>query len=327
MAEQHARAVQQKRRQFTDFTSYEILLALALDMGRDGRPAKTGYRNLADRCGCHYNTVQTHIKRLEDDGWLRVEKEGKYHHYTVLVPADCAPEPSPVETEVCDNRIVTMEQRLSQLENKLSQLLSHIVIANQSSNVTEVKEDKEDKKGAGEIVTSDDDYGRLKAAVSQATRKGITLLDDSDLKSIDALFRAGHTAEQVRRFYGNGRKRLGWWHEHYWKGQKGQFPKIGEILETIGEAVAFEEIPPVGKSNGTGNGNGNVAASDRVWDLVLSHARRGDAAFADAHILAAVRKTNWTEIQRAEPGSFRESQLKKIFLEAYHDQQSTAATP
>ena len=83
MAEQHARAVQQKRRQFTDFTSYEILLALALDMGRDGRPAKTGYRNLAERCGCHYNTVQTHIKRLEDDGWLRIEKEGKYHFYTV----------------------------------------------------------------------------------------------------------------------------------------------------------------------------------------------------------------------------------------------------
>ncbi|MCA9366902.1 hypothetical protein KC887_01390 [Candidatus Kaiserbacteria bacterium] len=86
---------------------------------------------------------------------------------------------------------------------------------------------------------SENNYELLKAAVSSATRKNIALLNDSDLRDIDALFRAGHTAEQVNSFFGDFRGRKCWWYLHHWKGQKGQAPKLTDILESIGEALVW----------------------------------------------------------------------------------------
>lgn len=157
MAEQHARAVQKMRRQFSDQLDYEILLIIALDTGRDGAAATTSYRGIAERANCHYNTVTGHIDRLKAAGWITVEKQGKYMAYRLQMDVEAGPN---IVTNDCDNvtKIVTsdydnyqeLSQRLSQLEQTLSQRLSQleaaIVTVAERGNVTKDSEDISEEK-------------------------------------------------------------------------------------------------------------------------------------------------------------------------------------
>ena len=157
MAEQHARAVQKMRRQFSHQLDYDILLIIALDTGRDGAAATTSYRGIAERANCHYNTVTGHIDRLKEAGWITVEKQGKYMAYRLQIDVEMG---SNIVTNDCDNvtKIVTsncdnyqeLSQRLSQLEQTLSQRLSQleamIVTAVKQGDVTEDSEEKSEDK-------------------------------------------------------------------------------------------------------------------------------------------------------------------------------------
>lgn len=142
MAARHVRAVQKRRREFTDRLDYELLCIIATDIGRDDSPARTSYRGMAERAGCHYNTVGPHIKSLEDDKWIIIEQRGKYHHYHLNVDCD---NPSEIVTTDYDNpeTLSQFDQRLSQIEETLSQLTHIIVTIAQRAGVTEVSEDSE----------------------------------------------------------------------------------------------------------------------------------------------------------------------------------------
>jgi DNA-binding transcriptional regulator YhcF (GntR family) len=75
-----------------------------------------------------------------------------------------------------------------------------------------------------------------------------------------------------------------------------------------------------GRSPSTSNGTADDSA---VWDLVLAHARRGDANFKDQALRAAVIAFGWPKLQRIPTGE--ENFYRKDFMRIYHEQ--STATP
>lgn len=156
MAAQHTRAVQRMRRQFSKQLDYEILAVIATDIGYDDSPATTSYRGIAERVDCHYNTVSTHVDRLEANGWITIQNKGKRNQCYYLQNIDCDDSENIITTTVTNSdeivtRVVMIEERLSQLEDGLSQCLSQlsqlIVTINQSKIVTEdIREVKREEK-------------------------------------------------------------------------------------------------------------------------------------------------------------------------------------
>lgn len=53
------------------------------------------------------------------------------------------------------------------------------------------------------------------------------------------------TPELIREKYGGG----GWWYQEYWKGKKGDIPKLADVVETWGQWL-FPAIVPSGGRNG-----------------------------------------------------------------------------
>ncbi len=188
MAEQHARAVQKMRRQFSDQLDYEILLILALDTGRDGAAATTSYRGIAERANCHYNTVTGHVDRLKEAGWITVEKQGKYMAYRLQIDVEAGPN---IVTNDCDNvtKIVTatcdnyqeLSQRLSQLEQTLSQRLSQlealIVTTTKKLTVTEDSEDISEEKSEDKTPHTPQGDSEREALVNARFNQAVEILE------------------------------------------------------------------------------------------------------------------------------------------------------
>lgn len=176
MAEQHVRALQKRRSEFED-ADFQLLLVIATDMGRKHDPARTSQRAIADRAGCHYNTVGGRIRKLETRGVVEVIKHGRqYFHSLPIIITDCHPSSQPQDNhnppevesdnqangdsdalntivtdyhnfkaEVCDN-LKTMTAAIEALTLQLSQLSSQIVTIHQRVNVMEdkIEEKKEE---------------------------------------------------------------------------------------------------------------------------------------------------------------------------------------
>lgn len=149
MSERHIRELQKRKGEFSDRLNYDIMCVIATDTGRDNSPAKTSHRGIALRAGCHYNTVGKRLKQLVDGGWIDVVKEGGYEYYPITF--ECG-EPEATDTKQdChtpyDNDS-ELSQRVSHLEEKLSQALSQIeqIIVTISSTENMTKESKESKE-------------------------------------------------------------------------------------------------------------------------------------------------------------------------------------
>jgi type II secretory pathway component PulM len=150
VAEQHVRALQRQRSQF-DSIDYAIMEVIALDVGRENEPARTALRTIAERAGCHYNTVAGRIAGLAERGYVTTERDGKYSRYSVHLEG-VGPAHAPAKrqgTEPAEGE-KTVEQRLQAIEEGLSHLvvtiselshrLSHIVTRLEQGIVTEDRE-------------------------------------------------------------------------------------------------------------------------------------------------------------------------------------------
>ena len=82
MAEQHVRAVQ-LHSQIDDRETRHVLEVIALDIGRDGSPAKTSNRKIAQRARMAVNTVRAKIDELVASGELIAQRSGKYSFYAL----------------------------------------------------------------------------------------------------------------------------------------------------------------------------------------------------------------------------------------------------
>lgn len=162
MAEQHVRAVQKRRGEFEP-TDFQIILAIATDMGRKGEPARTSQRELANRSGCHYNTAGTRLKRLVDRGIVSAIKNGRQHHHGLPFVTDNHNTPEAIgddshnssqfvtvtdyhnfKAEVCDN-LKKLENKIDALTEQLSQLSQQIATIHQRVIVMEDKEKDKSK--------------------------------------------------------------------------------------------------------------------------------------------------------------------------------------
>lgn len=167
MAEQHVRALQKRRSEFED-SDFQLLLVIATDMGRNDEPARTSQRTIADRAGCHHNTVSGRIKNLAGRGVVGVIKHGRQYFHTVpIIITDCHKpsqdnhNPPEVDSdnqdnrhnssqfvtvtdyhnfkaEVCDN-LKKLSDKIDALTEQLSQLSSQIVTIHQRVIVIEDK--------------------------------------------------------------------------------------------------------------------------------------------------------------------------------------------
>ena len=93
------------------------------------------------------------------------------------------------------------------------------------------------------------------------------------------------------------------------------------VLKT---ALNWQPGDKAGTKQTTPHANGtNGSAADAIWDTALSHARRGDANFADPALRAAVVSYGWPKLQAIPEG--KENFYKSDFMRIYHDK--STATP
>lgn len=140
MALRHVRAVQEQA-STRDSVGLMILTVIATDIGYNGEPAYTSMRRIADRGGCHYNTVHSWIPKLIESGDLVAERRGRSNYYTLGFDCDNGPELSQkgensvtIENSIVtpqgyDNQHVTKDEfvtALSQLEGRIVTALSQL---------------------------------------------------------------------------------------------------------------------------------------------------------------------------------------------------------
>lgn len=153
MALRHVRGAQ--KRDVSDPIAKSILQVIATDIGHDDQPAYPSYRTIAERAGCHFNTVGDKVRELEEEGHLAVEKKGRRNYYNL--PFNCNSNVTPSSQAEGDKKnglvtpYVTTEgellqridilcdkvESLSQEVSILSQRLSHFVTPR---DVTEVED-------------------------------------------------------------------------------------------------------------------------------------------------------------------------------------------
>ena len=117
MASVHVRAVQKQIGKFINRRGYDILCVIACDTGQNGEPAETTNIGIAERTGVHRNTVSSHLKSLEEAGWIRIEqRDGKRKCYLTIegtrspnMPMADAPTP-PDDYEI---RLAAVEEKLN----------------------------------------------------------------------------------------------------------------------------------------------------------------------------------------------------------------------
>jgi len=158
MALKHARAVQQHAIT-TDSLGRFILHTIALDIGHNDQDAYPSYRTIAERVGCHYNSVSSWVKRLEECGDLTIKKEGKRQFYNIpFITADeqlSQPDYDNSYDNNCHNdydNVMEIVTALSQQVEKLSQQVAEIVT---SWGVTEeevIEDIREEEEGADDSL-------------------------------------------------------------------------------------------------------------------------------------------------------------------------------
>lgn len=152
------------------------------------------------------------------------------------------------------------------------------------------------------------------AQISKETYWAKTRADFDDLALV--LFGWDATPETVSKF---GQA----WAKHgYYTGKPSLTTIANEYRAWLRGDFPSKNKQQAGATNGHKK-NGSASEDAAIWQLVMDNARRGDTNFGDERILNAVKKTDWGEIQRVSPGSFRETQLRKIFFEVYHEQSAT----
>lgn len=103
-------------------------------------------------------------------------------------------------------------------------------------------------------------YQELLNAVIEACRKIDPLtLSDNDLDNIETLYNLQVAPEEIKIYYGYPRgSGKSWWYDHDWRGKRAQFPTSTTIVETIGQARAFQE-------EGLDQEGEDTAAAEEAW--------------------------------------------------------------
>lgn len=121
MAEQHARAVQNHSK-ITDRLTRNILEIIALDIGRDDRPAKTSNKVIAARARTSVNTARDRIEDILKSKELVRIIEGKYSFYNLnreYIPYDSVAEEAHEDDGLTETIATTEDLRL--MEERLCQ--------------------------------------------------------------------------------------------------------------------------------------------------------------------------------------------------------------
>lgn len=125
MALAHYRAA--RRTAINDPTDKAVLCTIAADIGHNGEPCWTALRTIAEACAISKDAAARAVKRLAQDNWLTITRQGRGQVYalghwcdiTTAEPDNHNPSSS---TPPLDGQ--TMEQRLSQVEHQLSQIVA-----------------------------------------------------------------------------------------------------------------------------------------------------------------------------------------------------------
>lgn len=128
MAAKHVREVQRNRKDILaklPKLSFEILQVIATDVGNANEPAKTSHRGIAERAGCHFNTVGSHISKLSAAGFITVQKDGKFEYYVLNIETG-SDEPKEDSGESLQQNVTILSQNDSELSQSIVTILSQI---------------------------------------------------------------------------------------------------------------------------------------------------------------------------------------------------------
>jgi hypothetical protein len=105
-------------------------------------------------------------------------------------------------------------------------------------------------------------------ALSEVTGMDARLNGSRLGKAASQLARVEATPDLIRQHYGPG----GWWYTHDWRGQKGEFPRPEQVIETWGQWTRPAPTP---------NGNGHPRAApmtrhERNLRVLEEHERRSN---------------------------------------------------
>lgn len=253
MALRHARAAQ-KYATTTDSTGRAILVTIAMDIGHNDQPSYPSYRTIAERVGCHYNTVSSWVKQLAECGDLVVIKDGKRQKYSIpfINHDDELSQPEYDNDYDKDyhsdyhNDVTALSQRLDELSQqveKLSQLVLNIVTA-KSVTEEEVLEDTLEEEDYIYIAPDPEPIAELKTAIGIVTKtrpygKNEKLYDEFAYELLGWEI----TPDKVRGF-------SGWWERNgHYAGKPALESMMNEWLN-YAAGVEVKQPSPNGHLNG-----------------------------------------------------------------------------
>jgi hypothetical protein len=221
-----------------------ILLAYADFADDDGGSIFPSIRRIAWKTGYTRRQVQRITRDLEEIGYM-IPGEVNEELKTIIYKIDLAalPKLPPFESIKKSDQNKGTEGGVTITpgvidDTDMSQITPDPSFNPLSNNNAQAREGKD------EDIRSRQDYIDLQnAVVTVCFKLNIMALQEKDIKAIDQLYEMGVDPDDLRTHYGretkNGRGPGSWWYTQNWKGTKGQVPKPPDLIETIGEALAF----------------------------------------------------------------------------------------
>ena len=263
MALKHVRAVQSQAIT-TEPMGRAILTTIAIDIGHRGQPSFPSYRTIADRVGCHYNTVSSWVKQLEESGDLVITKDGKRQKYSIpFVIEDeelSQPDYDSSYDKHCDSDYDNLKEIVTTLSQRVELLSQRVELLSQSTpnivttqTMTEEEVFIEDYRSKEDIYISPDPepLADIKTEIGIVVKtRPFGKAEEVYDKFAHALFDSGITREQVKGF-------SSWWERNrHYPGK----PALKSMIDEWSNYIDGIETKPKQSPNGHNNGHVETAA-------------------------------------------------------------------
>lgn len=207
-----------------------VLLSLA-DQANDEGYCWPSMDTIASRCCMSRPGVARIIKRLAEDGWLRIERRVRKHggfgsngYWLNLEPATAV---TAGDSALSSSVTPHVTEDYTALSPAVTPLNPHLDPSIESSG--EGEEDARTTPADAELVNA------LGTVCGMSPRLNFWKLKDV----AEQLHAEGYTAEQVLACYS---RPASWWYGHDWRGKRGEYPKPAQVIETIYGAVNFVPV-------------------------------------------------------------------------------------
>lgn len=217
-----------------------VMLSLA-DQANDEGYCWPKMKTIAERCCMTRPGVAGIIKRLTEGGWLRVERRmrqnGTFSSNGYWLNAQRLGLVNEDDTALSTSFTPSVNEDDTTVSTRMTPRVNDVDTSYPSSYPSiEPSGGKRQPSPppAKELTPEKEAHAHMINALGEVCGMSPYLNFDKLSDPAAQLIDAGYTEEQVRTHYA---RPDGWWYQRDWRGQKGEYPRPGQVIETIYGAI------------------------------------------------------------------------------------------